>query len=226
MNAALFLVLAATSPGQPPKPPAQPSGEPEFKLLRSVKDLTVTSPEKPKAMLSVQKPFAYVGGQAFNLYGTARAEQHIFVDADEKKRVKRLLWFQFEGYLPENQHVYRYQSKTTVTIGGHEFIADSSVRNLRGPEGRPDSDSARMSRLLKDKGYTMLGDDVAVQRLVHLMGDPKRDELMIIYLEDLSAKNLTAKDLSPGGKSAAQWEELSKGLRERAAKEITIATSK
>ena len=48
----------------------------------------------------------------------------------------------------------------------------------------------------------MVSDDVLTQRLVHLVDEQKRNELMIIYIEDLAAMKLTAKDLAPGGRTA------------------------
>lgn len=45
---------------------------------------------------------------------------------------------------------------------------------------------------------------------------------MIIYLEDLSDMGLTAADLGKDGKAAARWDEISKGLLERAVRGMTI----
>jgi hypothetical protein len=41
----------------------------------------------------------------------------------------------------------------------------------------------------------MASDEIMMQRLVHLTDDAKRNELMIIYMEDLSETGLTAADL-------------------------------
>jgi hypothetical protein len=78
------------------------------------------------------------------------------------------------------------------------------------------------SASLEDKGYRMASDDVLSQRLVHLVDETKRDELMIIYMEDLSGIGLTASDLAEGGRAAAQWDEISNGLLERAVKGMNI----
>ncbi len=42
----------------------------------------------------------------------------------------------------------------------------------------------------------MASDNVLSQRLVHLVDEAKRNELMIIYMEDLSGMGLTAADLA------------------------------
>src|SRR5262245_30206936 len=111
-----YLLLLAVAAGQPSKgeelrkPPADDSDKPS----RSVRDQVLTSTEMPAVKLKFDKEFKYVDGQSFILYDVARAEQHFFVDADEKGRIKRMYWVQFEGYLPSNKHTYRYKATKTV----------------------------------------------------------------------------------------------------------------
>jgi hypothetical protein len=189
---------------------------------RTVKDRVLTSNQLPAVRLEFSQPFKYVGGHSFILYEVANAEQHFFVDADKDGRIKRMYWIQFEGYLPSNTHTYDYKSPKKVNIGGLDFFADAHARNIKANPGRPDSDGSRARDFLTSKGYRLGSDEVLSQRLVHLIGDAKRDELMIIYLEDLSAMKLTAADLAAGGKAAGQWEAISKGLLERALKSMKL----
>ncbi|HEV2764324.1 MAG TPA: hypothetical protein VGV38_15195, partial [Pyrinomonadaceae bacterium] len=163
-------------------------------LTRVVKDGVVISKEQPSVRVRVDKAFNYVGGQSFVLYGVANAEQHFFVDADKDGRIRRLYWLQFEGYLPSNTHTYNYQSPRKVNVGGLEFISDSQARNITATPPRPDSDGARAHQFLRGKGYRIQGGDVLWQRLVHLTDASKRNELMVIYLEDLGGTGLTAAD--------------------------------
>ena len=154
----------------------------------------------------------------------ANAEQHFFVDADKQGRIRRFYWVQFEGYLPNNKHTYNYTSKKIADIGGLDFIADSYPRKISANSGqRPDSDGSRAQAFLQSKGLRMVGDDLLLQRLVHMVDASKRDELMIIYAEDLSGTGLTAADLSENGRAAARWETMSKELLERAVKGIRIS---
>lgn len=189
---------------------------------RKVKGQVLTSTAAPAIRLEFAKGFKYVGNQDFILYDVAHAEQHFFVDADKQGRIKRRYWVQFEGYLPNNAHTYRYKANKTATIGGLDFIADAAPRNIKGSQGRPDSDANRARAFLESKGYRMASDDVLSQRLVHLVDEAKRNELMIIYMEDLSATGLSAGDLSPGGRAAAQWDDLSKQLLDRALKSMKV----
>jgi hypothetical protein len=193
------------------------------KQMRSVKGRVLTSSDIPAVKLKFPKEFKYIGSQDFILYDVARAEQHFFVDADKQGRIKRLYWIQFEGYLPTNTNTYRYKPTKVVNIGGLDFIADAYARNIKAFPGRPDSDGSRARAFLMSKGFQMASDDVMSQRLVNLVDEAKRNELMIIYMEDLSTMGLTAADVAPGGSTAARWDEVSKGLLDRAIKGLEIS---
>lgn len=187
---------------------------------RTVKGQVLTSAAMPAIRIEFDKAFKYVGNQDFILYDVARAEQHFFVDADKEGRIKRFYWVQFEGYLPSNTHTYRYKTNNPVTIAGLTFTTDAAARNMKINVSRPDSDGSRARTFLESKGYRMAGDDVLLQRMVHLVDDAKRNELMIIYMEDLSELGLKASDLGKGGRAESQWEEVSKQLLARALKNM------
>ncbi|MGH9843021.1 MAG: hypothetical protein ACREEM_30145 [Blastocatellia bacterium] len=189
---------------------------------RTVKGRVLTSTQSPAVRLEFDPAFQYAGGHSFILYNVAHAEQHFFVEADKEKRIKRLYWVQFEGYLPDNSHKYNYKVTKTVTLGGLEFIADAYARNTKANPGRPDSDGSRARAFLESKGYRMASDETLSQRLVHLTDESKRNELMMIYLEDLSSLKLTASDLAPGGRAAAQWEEIANALLQRATQRVKV----
>jgi hypothetical protein len=60
------------------------------------------------------------------------------------------------------------------------------------------------------------------QRLLHYIGEKRRDQLMIIYLEDLKGLGLTAADVAKGGMAEAKWNEIADALLERARKDLQI----
>lgn len=192
------------------------------KPLRMVKNRVLTSKEMPAVNLKFGKDFKYAGGHQFILYGVARAEQHFFIDAGKDGLVKRMYWVQFEGYLPGNTHAYDYRVTKSVDIGGLDFIADAYARNIRANPGRPDSDGAATRNFLAQRGYRLGSDEIIFQRLVHLIGTDKRNELMVIYLEDMSALGLTSADLADGGKAAGKRTEIYDALLERAQKGLQI----
>ena len=194
------------------------------RLTRKVQGQKLISTQLPAVQIQFDKGFKYAGGQLFLLYEVALAEQHFFVDADKTGRIRRLYWIQFEGYVSNNSYTYHYDSTKTVDIGGLTFIADAFARSIQANTGRSDSDGSRAQAFLKSKGYRM-DSEILMQRLVHLVDEAKRNELMIIYIEDLSRMHLTAANLGKGGAAASRWDEISKGLLDRATKGLKISTN-
>lgn len=204
-----FLTLVACAQTTPP-------------VTRTVSGQVLTSKDTPAVQLEFDPAFKYIGSQSFVLYEVANAEQHFFVDADKDGRIKRFFWVQFEGYLPTNTHSYNYKSPKIVNHGGLDFFADAYPRSLKGDLGRPDSDGARARAFLSAKGLRMIGTEFVTQRLVHLVDQAKRNELMVIYIEDLTDTGLTAADLNEGGSARARWPEVSQGVLERALKNMKV----
>jgi len=215
------LALASIACAQTNPAPAPP-------VTRTVSGQVLKSKDMPAVRLEFDKAFKYAGAHSFVLYEVANAEQHFFVDADKEGRLRRFYWIQFEGYLPTNTHSYDYKSPKIVNIGGFDFFADTWARSLKGNTGRPDSDGNRARAFLESKGFKMTGTEVLMQRLVHLVDEAKRNELMIIYLEDLSTlgggdAGLTAADLNEGGSARARWPEIAQGLLDRAQKNMKVS---
>jgi hypothetical protein len=183
----------------------------------------LTSNGMPSVRMKFDKAFKYAGTQSFILYDVAHAEQHFFVDADKQGHIKRLYWVQFEGYLASNNNSYKYPVTKSLKIAGLDFVADAYARNIKANPGRANSDGSRMRAFLEGKGYRVASDEVISQRLVHLVDEAKRNELMIIYLEDLSAMGLTAADLAKDGKAADRWNQISTDLLGRALKHMEMS---
>jgi len=188
---------------------------------RKVEANVVTSERDPKVRIRLPVPVQYVGADRWVLYTIADCELHAFVDADEHKTVQRLYWVQFEGYLPIKPNLkYTYDSPRHSTIGGMDFYVDTWVR-ASAPETKPDSDGAHVRALIRAKGYTSPAGMMYV-RLVHLLDEQKRKELMIIYGEDLASTGFSAADLAKGGKAYDQWPAVEKGLIERAISRLAL----
>jgi hypothetical protein len=183
-------------------------------IQRTGEDTILRSEKLPAIAIQVDPEFKYVGSTSFLLYEIARAEQHHFVVADAERRVLRQLWFQFEGYLENNNRTYKYSDMEPLNINSFTFLQDAHPMNVEEAyEERPASDFAHVVDFLKDKGYLLRG-DFMFHRMVWLDAD-LRNELMIIYLEALDAKGYRISDLAEGGPAAAEWAALSQALQER-----------
>ena len=188
---------------------------------RSVQNNILRSEELPAIQIKIHPQFTYIGNTNFTLYDVAHVEQHHFIVTDEQKRVQRRLWFQFEGYLDDNDHKYNYSGMEALRLNDFTFLHNSYVLNIEDVyQERPTSDSAHVVDFLKVKGYVLSG-DLMSKRMVWLDA-ALRNELLIIYSEILEPTGYHASDLSEGGPSAAEWPALSQALHERALASFTI----
>lgn len=190
-------------------------------MPRNVQNNLLVSESLPAVRIRVDPQFAYVGNTSFILYEIAHVEQHHFVVTDAQKRVERLLWFQFEGYLDNNERRYRYPPMETMTLNGLTFLHDGDVLNIDADyKERPTSDSAHMVEFLKEQSYTLEGETI-FRRMVWL-DENLRNELMIIYSEDLSPTEFRVADLTEGGSQADKWNSISEALHQRALASFSV----
>ena len=188
---------------------------------RKVEGSVITSERDPRVRIHLPNSAQYLGADRWVLYDMADCELHTFVDADPQKNVQRLYWVQFEGYLPTKPELkHTYDSPRHANLGGMDFYVDTWVR-ARDAEMQPGSDLEHILALIHTRGYRMPAGMMYV-RLVHLLDEQKRKELMIIYGENVAESGLTAVELRPGGKGHGQWPSIEKGLLERAEKSVTI----
>jgi hypothetical protein len=181
----------------------------------------ITSERDPKVRIELPKSVQYVGADRWVLYDIADCELHAFVEADEHQNVQRLYWIQFESYLPSKPDLHHtYDSPRHATIGGLDFYVDTWVK-LASERIPPGSDDEHIQSLIRRKGYKLPAGMMSV-RLVHLVDEQKRKELMFIYAEDVAPTGFAAADLKKGGKANDQWPAIEKSLVERAEKKITI----
>ena len=188
---------------------------------RKVEGDVVTSERDPAVRIRLPASAEYVGADRWVLYGMADCELHAFVEADQHKNVQRLYWVQFEGYLPTRPELkHTYDSPKHANLGGMDFYVDTWVRT-KDAETEPGSDLEHILALIRGKGYRM-PDGMMYVRLVHLLDNQKRKELMIIYGEDVARTGFTAAELQKGGKAHDHWPALAQGLLESAQKGVSI----
>lgn len=183
-------------------------------IQRTGQDTILRSEKLPVIAIQIDPGFKYAGSTSFILYEIAHVEQHHFVVSDADRRVMRQLWFQFEGYLENNNRTYHYPGMERLSLNGINFLQDAQTMNVEEAyQERPTSDFAQVVDFLRDKGYLLTGDMMA-HRIIWLDAD-RRNELMIIYWEVLDATGYRLSDIGEGGTAAGEWPALSQGLQER-----------
>lgn len=190
---------------------------PERKVVGNV----ITSERDPAVRVHLPKAAQYVGADRWVLYGIADCELHAFIEADAQKNVQRLYWVQFEGYLQRRPDLHHtYDSPKHTTIGGMDFYVDTWIRT-KDADTESGSDREHIEALVRAKGYQMPQAMMYV-RLVHLLDQEKRRELMVIYGGDLAPSGFSATELSEGGKAHDRWPAIADALLERAREHLTI----
>ena len=189
-------------------------------VQRTGPDTILRSEKLPAIKIQIDPAFKYAGATSFILYDICHVEQHHFVVPDAERRLLRQLWFQFEGYLENNNHTYDY-SLDTLRLNGFTFLHNTYPINVEDVyEARPTSDYAHVTDFLHEKGYLLTGDMMA-HRLFWL-DEALRNELMIIYWEVLESTGYRLSDVAEGGPAAAEWPALSRALQERSLSSFKI----
>jgi len=188
---------------------------------RKVRENVITSARDPSVRIELPKHVRYAGADRWVLFDIADCELHVFVEADAQKKVQRLYWIQFEGYVPSRPELrHDYSRDRAMRVFDRDLFVRARFGSSSEPV-KPGSDSEHVRRLLQAQGYTLPPDTINV-RFVELLDAAARKELMIIYMEDLSHRGLTAADLMPGGIGEQQWPAIEQGLIERAQKNIKM----
>ena len=102
---------------------------------------------------------------------------------------------QFEGYLPNINAAYDYPATKTIDLGGETYIVNAeSIPNVSAAlKQNPQSDVARAASFLESKGYHV-SESIMFQRFVRLVDEAKRNEFILLYVEDAGAGAPTEKE--------------------------------
>lgn len=198
--------------------------EPEFtELGRIVSGNDLISDHDPAVILRFDPAFRHLGGQKFILYGVADTEQHFFVETTADDKLKSVYWVQYEAYLPDKPYTYDYDdSPLRVTLDDFEFYTDTDVVEFDPNRKRPrGTDGAMARQFLASRGY-VFPDDFAYARLVYLTDESRQKELMIIYIDDLASRELSAAELDEGGANASSWPEVEQAHLDRIRNTLTV----
>lgn len=187
---------------------------------RVVKGNRLISKSDPAIVIKLPRNARHVGADRWDLYDIADAELHVFVEADRDKVVKVMYWIQFEQYLPTNSHIYNYTKDEPVKFAGRDFWQRARFGPTAGTP-RAGSDLEHVKAMLEKAGYKTPAETMNV-RLVQVLDEARRKELMFIYAEDLAPTGYTSAQLLDGDKTRPEWEPLKQQLIERAHQRIRI----
>ncbi len=223
----MMLTLAAIAPAvaQAPPVPATPA-TPVARVQRH-------AVAHPANGVTVRVPASatYVGSERFTLYEVADAEIHVFAEADSKRRLTRLYWIQFESFLPSRPELrYNYaEGNARARLWGTTTWVSGWPRRT-GDRMRAGSDREHVMGVLAGAGYTAPA-EMMNARLVQMLDDPDgtgrgREELMLIYSEDLEPTGTAYSELVRDDETTAAWKPLEAPLVARAAAAFKVERRK
>jgi hypothetical protein len=161
---------------------------------RYVENHTFISDDLPPLRMELDPAFDYAAVSSFDLKGIARVERHHFVESDGRQ-VRRLLMLQFEGFLPDNTKTYTYAITNPVRLGGLTYRQDIFGFSVAAEIAEePEAELAHTARLLTQQGYTA-EDELMMVRYATILGDDRRNEFLIFYVESISAAGRTRAEL-------------------------------
>ena len=208
MTATLTLLLILASAAPAPK--------------RTVSGDTIVSDRLPVGSLSVEKALRYVGAFPFQIRDVAGGERHVWVDADARKRVRRLFVLQFEGYNEGTGHKYNYTPRNVTRLGAHDYNSNGFFySDVEYSRERPGNEAELTRRFLEGKGYTLDAEQVLYRFYRSLPEDGHRSEFLIFYIEPLAGLGLALADATESQDSERE-KKLLAATRERALKAFRI----
>lgn len=167
----------------------------EYEPIRAIKGDTVLSPSLPRLGVQISPDFIYVGDVQYIARDTFHVEEFVFLCPNSIGHVTRLMLIHFEGYLENQQGMYEYTARPSVSMDGSDYLYDIQLINLQEYLSQfPNSDLAYAADYIRQRSYTLAG-DFTLQRFIRTVGDDCRDEFVVLYLERNENPTYTGEDL-------------------------------
>ncbi len=195
--------------------------------LRTLQDGALVSSANPAMRFKPDDAFEYVGSVTLTVKDIALAERHHWVVADEG-RVTMLIIVQFEGFLDDADGQYNISlpganlsganykfSPKRIDLGGKSFVHNTwAFDNAASARDNPGLEAAATLNMLADKGYAIDG-ELIMSRFGTALGDDRRHELIIFYIEPVANHGWTLADFPDGDPLTEKYKLFSDSVTKR-----------
>lgn len=201
------LLLAPAAAGQP---------------IRTFEADLFTSSADPALGVRIAPEFSYLGPDRFSLGDRADVERHVWAKAP-KGTVEALVIFQFEGLRPGQDGHYQFAvpggdnvsggtwryTPERVRLGGHDYVHNTWVFDLReSAREAPEAESAHLLAMLAERELEAPSAWI-MSRYVTEVGEDRRKELILFYLEPLESSGHSLERFSADGPMSEEFARLS-----------------
>lgn len=155
-----------------------------------VKD-NVYSDDLAKLTLTLDPKLKYLGSFPFDIKGIAGGYRYVWGEFDGEKHLRRTFIVQAEGYCPDNQLSYHWDTPAPVQLAGDTyqhvvFIYD----NDESARERPGNESDLTAHFMYDHGYQW-DSQLVMSRFARIVDESKKNEIIFFYFDNLA--NYTTK---------------------------------
>jgi hypothetical protein len=175
---------------------------------RSVEENCLYSSAMPALRVQLARGLEYLGNLKSKIRDVAHIDNYYFAERDETGTIQRIVYLQFENYFPDVDASHDYPSSKPIQLGNFDFLYDGGVRNYRQSridELDPETDVVQTVAFLKEKGVQFKdGEYYGSLRFVHVIGESRRDEVLILYLERMEEADIPL-DVVAHSRQSGEW---------------------
>lgn len=192
---------------------------------RSVEDNCLYSSDMPAMRVQLARGLEYLGNLKSKIRDVAHIDNYYFAERDEAGIIQRIVYLQFEGFFPEAEGTCEYPDTQPIQLGNFGFVYDGGVRNYRQSridELDPQTDVVQTVAFLKEKGVQFKdGEYYGSLRFVHVFGEARRDEVLILYLERMDEADIPL-DVVARSRQSGEWPAFCEKFLARALRCFTV----
>jgi len=187
---------------------SEPSKSPNEKN-RAIVNNAIESRVDPKINIRIDPSLKFVGRFDFTIKADSTYDKEFWfkdiaageriIFADVRTNIAGALFIaQFEGFLPDNDMIYRYHFDNAIKLGGMKFKNNSLIYDdVAYARERPGNEAQLTRDFLTAKGIAM-PKDLFMTRFVTVTDSTRKKEMILFYIEDAQNWDLDADQFDKG----------------------------
>lgn len=192
---------------------------------RSIESNELYSTDLPRIHVQIDHSLDYLGNLNSTVLDTAHIDNYYFVDKNDDGDIQRILYFQFEGFLPDTDDKFEYPNMQDIDINGQSFGYDGGVRMFKQSKIDEQADNSDVRQtvdfLKQQQALFSEGEFYGMLRFAQILDDDARNDMLIIYLERLEEADIP-EDIVAKSRHSEDWSGYCEQLLARALRTFAI----